>query len=443
MTYEERYKNGQNIKLWHNNYDDLCAYLSKKNCGICDIPDNAVNRNGKSLKRWVYEMKKACDGKSKYKLTEEQIGLLKDIGIDKLLSVTETVWYAHFNDLLRFYNENHHLNISRSVLCSDGTKLLLWTRQQRGKYQKHTLSERYVNEFRRHDLMEVLETPLDTAMRHVEEYYKEHGNIDFYTSYVYPDGYKLGVWLRTLRDKYLNNKNKKPYPQEVIDRLNEMGIVWSKMESRWNMSYQTCKDYLDTHNGYSLPADLTTDDGTLIKNWLTNNKKLYRQGKLPDDRAKLLEAIHILEITIYEPVYSPEDSDIFKTADGKLWLANYKKCKVFLDKNGGDNLPIDMLTVNGRPMNKWLYVNRRRYKNGDLPKEKQELLDMINIEKLRFRSMDKLKKRKEIVKRSRYSKTINIKMTDAEYAKIKKEKKNSGHSSMSEYVRYRLFGKTN
>lgn len=384
-------KTGQNTQLWKNNYEDLCAYLSEHNCGLGDISDDAVTRNGKSLKRWVYEMKKACKGKSKYNLTEEQIGLLRKIGIDELLSATETVWYAHFNDLLSFYNENHHLNIPRSVLCTDGTILLLWTRQQRGKYQKRTLSEHYVSEFRDHGLMEVLETPLDTAMRHVEEYYKEHGNIDFDTSYICPDGYKLGVWLRTLRDKYLNNKNKKPYPQEVIDRLNEMGIVWSKTENRWQKSYQACKAYLDTHEGYTLPADLTAEDGAVIKNWLTNNKKLYRQGKLPEERAKMLEAIHILEITFCMSMYSPEDAEIFKTADGKLWLDNYRKCRDYLDEKGGSYLPIDMLTVNDKPMNKWLYVNRRRYNSGSLPKEKRELLEVIGIESIRFKNTELLK----------------------------------------------------
>ena len=148
-----------NTTLWQNNYKEVCTYLTERNCSVNDVPDDAIFSNGKHMKHWLYEMNKALEGKSRYHLSDKQIELLNAIGINGLLSATDKDWLLHFEELRRFYSEHHHFKIPADYLCSDGTKLRGWIRLQRYRYRDGKLQQKYIDEFRKHDLMEALETP--------------------------------------------------------------------------------------------------------------------------------------------------------------------------------------------------------------------------------------------------------------------------------------------
>lgn len=342
-----------NTTLWQNNYKEVCTYLTERNCSVNDVPDDAIFSNGKHMKRWLYEMNKALEGKSRYHLSDKQIELLNAIGINGLLSATDKDWLLRFEELRRFYSEHHHFKIPADYLCSDGTKLRGWIRLQRYRYRDGKLQQKYIDEFRKHDLMEALETPLDTAMRHIEEYHKEHGDIDFETSYVCPDGYPLGTWLRTFRDKVNNQKNKKPFPQAVIERLNELGIIWNKTDYIWEQNFLQCKAYLDQHEGYSIPENMLTEYGTSLKSWILRNLLQYNRGSLSAEKMEQLASIHINEIEFFETDEKsfaaeasalqggtdadkpPEYDSSFGSKFDWNWMQNFESCRRFLEHYAG------------------------------------------------------------------------------------------------------------
>lgn len=425
-------KTGLNTNLWQQNYDEVCAYLSKHNCGLNDIPDDAVNSHGKNLKRWLYEMYKAVYGRiTRYSLNDEQIRLLKEIGIDELQSITDRDWYLHFNTLLDFYRENGHIKIPFDKLCPDGKSLLGWTRLQRKKYQEGTLPQKYVDEIISNGAFEILETPLDTAMRHVEEYYKEHGNIDFDTAYICPDGYQLGVWLRTFRDKLANQRNKKPYPKEVLDRLSELGFIVNKSDHNWMQKYRQLIACIEEYGRDALPADIEADDGSSLKDWVKNCKRSYRSGSLSNRRRELLDEIDIFSIGFEtdetekhkfydkEIALLPNDIDRSEIKDryDLEGIINFLKLREALTQYGNKPLPADLLSASGNSLMLWAKRHRWQYHSGREPVYRAKLLESIDISGIQFEAEPKPPKpvkEKEIkegqpeVKEQRWYETVEI-----------------------------------
>ena len=360
-----------NENRWNRNYEDVLAYMSEHCCDINGIPDDALNRSGKNLKRWIYEMTKSLEGRSRYTLSEQQIQLLDQIGIRDFMSASMQDWFAHFGDLLAFYHSNHHVHIPEDALCSDGNSLRTWLKAQRRRYRQRKLPQKCIDAFMENGIMEALESPLDIAMQHMEEYYQAHGNVDFPLDYVCPDGYQLGIWLRSFRDRYLKEKNQTPYPKEVIDRLNEMGVIWNKPDMIWQQNFDQCKEYLDTHEGYRIPIDLLTQSGTYLQSWIKNNRKKYVSGKLSPEKRRLLESIQIMDITFYDP-------------STETWQQKFEQCKAYLDAHEGYRIPNSLTSDNGTNLRLWLIRCRNQYQNGLLPKDSMCLLDSIHIMDITF-----------------------------------------------------------
>lgn len=302
---------GLNQARWLKNYNEICEYLSVHNCKLNDITETLTFSDGTNIHRWLLAMKKACAGDdSLYKLGGEQKRLLKVLGIDDFMSVTDRNWYLHFNGLLRFYSEHHHLNVPQDAQCSDGIGLLAWIKLQRAKYQRSELPQKYIDEFRKYDLMEVLETPLETGMRHAEAYFNEFGNLDISVDYVSPDGYRLGVWIKTMREKYTGKRGTKQIPDEILDRLNAMGMIWNKQEYVWNENFKRCKAYLEAHGDLEIPDDVPGENGVSLKQWLKNNCWSYTHGKLSEHRAEQIRSLGIVDEEIIEAESDPEHTTI-------------------------------------------------------------------------------------------------------------------------------------
>ena len=300
---------GLNETRWFKNYHEICEYLNAHSCKLNDITKEATFSDGTNIHRWLLAMKKACTDDSHYKLGGEQKRLLKILGIDEFMSVTDRHWYRHFNELLRFYSKNHHLNIPQDWACSDGISLFSWVRLQRSKYQHSELPQKYIDEFRKYDLMEVLETPLETGMRHAEEYFNEFGSLDISVDYVSLDGYRLGVWIKTMREKHMGKRGTKQIPDDILERLDAMGMIWNKQEYIWNENFKRCKAYLETHGDLEIPDDVPGENGVSLKQWFKNNCWSYAHGKLSEHRAEQIRSLGIDE-KIMEAENDPEHTTI-------------------------------------------------------------------------------------------------------------------------------------
>lgn len=90
------------------------------------------------------------------------------------------------------------------------------------------------------------------------------------------------------RQIYLYNNNK--LPQEKIDLLNSIGIVWDFLEDLWNERYEELIDFKTKFGHLIVPEN---GEYKVLATWVKTQKKRKRIGKLTPYREKLLLDIGI------------------------------------------------------------------------------------------------------------------------------------------------------
>ena len=103
------------------------------------------------------------------------------------------------------------------------------------------------------------ESSFERKYRVAVEYYKEHGNLDMPSTFVY-QGENLGKWLNELR---LARKNagltNQKLTEEKVQKLNQIGMVWEKKDS-WEYRCQLAKEYLKKHGNLEISQQYVTED---------------------------------------------------------------------------------------------------------------------------------------------------------------------------------------
>ena len=80
--------------------------------------------------------------------------------------------------------------------------------------------------------------------------------------YVDPDGYPLGQWILKTRQQKLNGRLK----EERIAQLDEIGMVWSVFDAKWEKAYALAAAY------YNVPAEYVSPGGCNLGNWVKRQR---------------------------------------------------------------------------------------------------------------------------------------------------------------------------
>jgi hypothetical protein len=70
--------------------------------------------------------------------------------------------------------------------------------------------------------------------------------------------------------------------------LEEAGFCWDPLAEAWNARYQEARAWKQEHGHLDLPRKHP------LKEWLSRQQKNHRQGRLPEDRARLLLDLGVL-----------------------------------------------------------------------------------------------------------------------------------------------------
>jgi hypothetical protein len=123
-------------------------------------------------------------------------------------------------------------------------------------------------------------------------YQAEHGHLRIPVGYIDPDGRPLGRWLSTQR----RQAGHIPERRAALDQL---GMVWSTTEARWEEMFARAKAYHAAHSDLRVPT--TSDPATqALARWLATQRRLLRRGQLPADRAARLQELDALSTRFAE-----------------------------------------------------------------------------------------------------------------------------------------------
>lgn len=239
--------------------------------------------NNIKLYNWIKNQK------SKYSsnlLTEEQISLLESIGI--VWKITEDKWNLMY-DQAKQYKEKFGSLSFPDVRTSQYKNLIVWLLEQKRKYNNKNLSDDQINKLESIGIIwNTNQDYFNTMYKQAKAYYDFHGNL------LVPDNEQyhcLAAWIKSMKRNYKNNN----LSQDVIDKFEDIGMIWDKLEYQWNVMYEQAKAYYDLHGNLSIPND-SIEHKKLIT-WIANKKSgYYGKGscKLTEEQVLKLQLIGLL-----------------------------------------------------------------------------------------------------------------------------------------------------
>ena len=263
---------------WDDNYYVLEKYYEEH--GNIDVPVNYETEEGIKLGSWLHNQRQAYKGKGKSKIAEDQIQLLNDLGMK--WEVQKENWDDNYYVLKKYYEEHGNIDVPKNYVTQEEVKLGSWLNNQRSAYKrigKSKITEDQIQLL--NDLgmkWEVQKENWYEKYYALEEYYKEHGNIDVPFRYETKEGVKLGSWLNNQRLAY-NGKGNNKITQDQIQLLNDLNIEWSICDTKLlkmkiekenrNKYYKVLNDRLNhvlTDISYEISNEITEENqGELCK----------------------------------------------------------------------------------------------------------------------------------------------------------------------------------
>ena len=187
---------------------------------------------------------------------------------------------------------------------------------------------------------------------------------------------KREIKIRNLNfDIMVENKNLFEILRYVRDRLRP---------NTWKLNYSLAKIYFEKYGSLEIKQNFKTlngidydENGYNFGIWLTNQRQMYKKGKLSKERIELLKQIGMR----FEIVYNIVD-----------WAEMYMLAGIYFKKYGSLEIKQNFKTLNGIDYDDkgynlgwWLVRQRQMYKKSKLSKEREKLLEKIGM---RFETRD-------------------------------------------------------
>ena len=187
---------------------------------------------------------------------------------------------------------------------------------------------------------------------------------------------KREIKIRNLNfDIMVENKNLFEILRYVRDRLRP---------NTWKLNYSLAKIYFEKYGSLEIKQNFKTlngidydENGYNFGIWLTNQRQMYKKGKLSKERIELLKQIGMR----FEIVYNIVD-----------WAEMYMLAEIYFKKYGSLEIKQNFKTLNGIDYDEngynlgwWLVRQRQMYKKSKLSKEREKLLEKIGM---RFETRD-------------------------------------------------------
>ncbi len=227
-------------KIYYEHYGNLEITTSFKTINGYEYEENGV-----ALGMWINNQRSAYKGTGNSKITEEQIKLLKEIGMRFKTVDRNEVWMNKYNLAKIYYEHYGNLEIPQSFKTingyeydENGVALGKWINNQRQAYKgainkkitetQIKLLEKIGMHFETVDRNEVWMNKYNLA----KIYYEHYGNLEIPQSFKTINGYEynengvaLGAWITTQRSAYKGTGSIK-ISETKIKLLEEIGIKW-------------------------------------------------------------------------------------------------------------------------------------------------------------------------------------------------------------------------
>ena len=304
---------------WEEKFAELVSYK--------EMHGDTLVRHGSQLGRWVatqrnqYQLlQKGMDSQ----LTDERIENLNQIGF--VWDAQEAAWDEKFAELVS-YKEMHG-----NTLVRQGSKLGNWVSTQRDLFRllqegkhSHLTDERIQRLNQIGFVWDAHEAAWEENFAELVEFKATHGHTDVPRSW---KSQQLFQWVSKQRREYRKLKEgKKAFiTEERIERLNQIGFVWSAREAAWEEKFAELVEFKATHDHTDVPS--SWEDQELFW-WVSVQRREYKKFKGGKPTQITEERIERLESIGFE----------WRSKNTYQWMVRLGELRDFYDENGVVPIP--------------------------------------------------------------------------------------------------------
>lgn len=406
MTWEDYYKLANSYYEHHGN---LNVQRQFKTINGYEYDDNGIK-----LGKWISLQREAYNGRKDYKITNEHIEMLEEIGM--IFNIRENRWMENYNLAKAYYKYYGNLEVPVNFKTINGIdynikgqKLGTWIQTQRRAFKGKAGFELTSEKLK---LLEEIGMIFDVNSEKwlymynlAKKYYAHHGDLEiatyFKTSNGYEkdeNGYNLGLWLKSQREAYRKERKDLKLTSSQIKLLEKIGIRWSNIDkmSQWMEKYNLAKAYYMCYGNLEIPVNFKTsngydndDNGIKLGSWIKSQREAYGRQRpeynLTSEKIALLESIGMRWGNIDKMNQWMEKYNLAK--------AYYEHHKNLVMKNNFKTKNGYVYDENGINLSKWITSQREIYKGkrlGKISSEQIKLLEEIGIVWFNEKTDDKL-----------------------------------------------------
>lgn len=206
--------------LWDNGYEHARQYYLT--FGNLLVSTDYVCEDGFNLGIWI--INKRIDYRyQRDVLTKERRSLLEEIGM--VWNVPDQQWNEIYELAKEYYEKHGHLKVPRSYVTESGIQLGMWVSDRRRNYVNNMLTDEQISKLESIGMVwNVNADAWEKGLKEATTFYERNNDLIVPRDYITEDGYKLGLWISHLREKFKAGK----LGQDQIEQLNQIGMVWDR-----------------------------------------------------------------------------------------------------------------------------------------------------------------------------------------------------------------------
>lgn len=306
----------------------------------------------------------------RFKITEEVRDCIELF--DKLESILTASWDLMYECAVKYYEKYGNLEIPSRYVSEEGYSLGGWICNQRSIRNgilAGNLTKERIEKLDKIGMRWEKETDAGWTKNYgaALRYYKKYGNLDVAVRYVTEDGIRLGEWLANLRAWQSSGIHLKYMTEERKKALDEIGMLWSKLDYYWEINFSAAVKYYRKHGDLLVPSDYVSEDGIRLGNWISRQRKL-KKGQC---RGTPISEEQIRRLNNIGMEWEPNTN--------RKWECAYNLAKKYFAEYGNLTVPSAYKTENGFSLGQWVQNQRKAFNKGIIDDTRKGMLDKIGM----------------------------------------------------------------
>ena len=289
---------------------------------------------------------------------------------EQLQASLSSSWDHYFSEASIYYAEHGSLNIPKRYTTPAGLSLGEWLTTQRRVRAGQIPGNLTEQQIARLDSIGMEwgnrnDAAWERGLEEARKFREQFGNLQVPAKYKTKDGYPLGKWINNARKR----RNDGKLTEERIRQLDQMGMIWSVFDAKWEQGYALAMNYAAKHGDLNVPVNYTTEEGEKLGAWILNQRTAYVKEMLSQDQIGRLEKIGIY----------------WGNRNDRQWNEVYGAAKRYFEANGDLDVPVAYVSPEGYALGKWVRRQQYAYRNPEksnaiLSQERIELLDAVGMQ---------------------------------------------------------------